>query len=241
MQLRHEFGAELAPVVGRAVGALDEHSAHVGGVRLSDDRGDVAAVRLADIPDPHALTFECAGAGRSGDGRDGHARRGRVQGVAHDIDRSVGTRVATVAEQHHDVARVGVLGDRHLQPARGLTQMRGRGEARDARSRLAGKRDGQSRGDASAADQQASVKRDLVRVGAAAIHRDAPHTRDPHGADVRAGGRSAPAGRVRVGGPSAGRRGSARVRRGGKRRGAVERERREAPDRKRPAQGHTAR
>ena len=112
VQLGDQFGAELAPVVARPVGALHEQRRHVGRVRLGDDRGEVAAVGGAHVPDPHALAFEGRARGRGG-GRSGDdlRRRGWVQRVAHDRDRPVGARVARMAEQHHDVPGVGLGGD----------------------------------------------------------------------------------------------------------------------------------
>ena len=41
MQFRHQLGGELAPVVARAVRALDEQRAHAGGMGTRGDR-DIA-------------------------------------------------------------------------------------------------------------------------------------------------------------------------------------------------------
>ena len=45
VQFGHELWRELAPVVRRAVGALDEQRGHAGRVGLFGDRGDAALVR----------------------------------------------------------------------------------------------------------------------------------------------------------------------------------------------------
>ena len=228
VQALHELGGELGPVVARAVGALDEQRAHPGGVGLGDDRGDVAAVGLAQVPDPHALPVEGGAARRAGTRGAECARepgalgRGRVKRVAHHVDRPVGARVVPVAEQHHDVPRVRAAGDARHQAQRRVTQARTRRGAADASAAGAGKGHDHPRLQAAAREQQRSAGRYLMRIAAAPGGGHATGARDPGRGEACPGrglgaarcplavrGRGAGGGRAaRVGGRGRARRGA---------------------------------
>ncbi len=130
VQRRHQFWAELAPVVRGPVGALDEQRGHSRRVSLGDDRREIAAVGLTHIPDPHALSIERGAAGCR-DHRCG-GRRGGVQRIAHHLDRAVGVGVAAVAQQDHDAPRMGAAGYVHHHPRARAGEMAGGGIAGDA-------------------------------------------------------------------------------------------------------------
>ena len=83
----------------------------------------------ATLPPSDLLTYQIhmpwpsnarAAGGAGGDGRGAGLGRGRVQGVGVDVDRPVGARVATVAEQDHDVPEWALLGTVTTSPAAAL-------------------------------------------------------------------------------------------------------------------------
>ena len=190
MQFRHQLRRELAPVVGRAVGALYVQRAHVRGMGLGDDRGDAPSARFAHVPDPHSLARERRPRRprRRRPARTPWRRRGRVKRGAEHVDRPVGAGVAGAAQQHHDLPGVRLLGDRHDQARAGGVQPPARRSRADARAGGARKRHDHPRLQALALHQQGPVRGHLMRVGAASRGR---HAADPHDADrgdVRARG-----------------------------------------------------
>ena len=175
VQFRDELRRELAPVVARAVGALDEHASHARRVRLGDDRGDVPPLDLLT----YQIHMPWPSKAPAADGADRAPARsasatGGCSAWRDDVDRAVGARVAPAAQQHHDAPGVrAASGPSRAAPRVVLAQVRG-GRARADRARPA------TRGKPIAIPalqahalrrSSGAVRGHLVRVGAAAAPR----------------------------------------------------------------------
>ena len=120
VDLGDEGRAELRPVVGAAVRALDEQRLDARGLRLRGDRRQVAAIGLVEVPDPHAGGVE-RGAGRSR-GIDCPARGGGRRRRGADSDRPVLPRSDSRGCDDEDAPAGCSLGDRDGEAVVGRAQ-----------------------------------------------------------------------------------------------------------------------
>ena len=208
---RRRVRRELAPVVAGAVAALDEDGGDAGGVGLGDERWEVAAGGLAEVPDPHALAFEGAAGWRGrGRGRRGLGQRG-VQRVGQHGDGTRPVGLSSTADEHDDAPRVGAGGQVNGEAGGRLVDARDGRVARDAGVAQAREGDAQALLETLAAEHEIAAHGYLMGVGGAVGRGRAARVGELHEAPAAAGGA---AGGCLGRGAARGRRGAGSCRRG---------------------------